>query len=146
MKSQSGETMGNKAFWSDKDTVEKSWEYEGFTLIVVARPMGHRCGYIGLPKDHPSAGKHYDELNISVNGGLTFGNHNFYGLCYYGFDCAHSGDMKDPSIMSEKYKDLQREYPATMDYGTIKTKSFVINECESMARQFKKLERKRPTK
>lgn len=31
-------------------------------------------GYVLLPKEHPYHGKHYDEIPVTVHGGLTFAN------------------------------------------------------------------------
>ena len=58
-------------------------------------------GYAIIPKDHPYYGKDYDDIPISVHGGLTFGdpakNCNWEECpenkgFVIGFDCAHSGD------------------------------------------------------
>jgi len=34
---------------------------------------GHSNGYIGVPKGHVWYGKHYDDIECDVHGGLTFG-------------------------------------------------------------------------
>lgn len=54
------------------------------------------CAYIGIPKDHPFAGKIYDDIPLNVHGGLTYGNFgnadrdkDYY---WYGWDYAHYGD------------------------------------------------------
>lgn len=41
--------------------VEKTSEYLGYQYAVVFTQMGHRCGYVGLGKDHPMYGKSYGE-------------------------------------------------------------------------------------
>lgn len=107
----------------------------GYPAIVVAYPMGHRCGYVQLPDNHPCVGKDYDELGIRVHGELTYGKG-----AVFGFDCAHYGDAKDPSIMSDKYKELYKKIGFASDDETIKTTEFCIVQCESMAEQFKALE------
>lgn len=35
--------------------------------------FGWGCGYVLLPFDHPFYGLYYDDINIRVHGGLTFG-------------------------------------------------------------------------
>lgn len=107
----------------------------GYPAMVVANAMGHRCGYVQLPYNHPGVGKHYDEFDIRVHGGLTYGEGDVFG-----FSCVHCGDAKDPSIMSDKYKELDKKIGFASDDGTIKTTEFCIVQCESMAEQFKALE------
>ena len=36
---------------------------------------GWGTGYVLLPHNHPFYGVHYDDLNISIHGGLTYGNY-----------------------------------------------------------------------
>jgi len=70
---------------------------EGLRFRVVRGP-GSLCAYIGIPKDHPMAGKDYNDLPINAHGGLTFSSpgkpgtpflEDFY---WYGWDYAHLGD------------------------------------------------------
>ena len=47
--------------------VEEEFEAYGYKCAVIFHRMGHRCGYVGVPRDHPLYGKHYDErLPINV--------------------------------------------------------------------------------
>lgn len=109
----------------------------GYPAIVVARNMGHRCGYVQLPDNHPCVGKPYDDLSISVHGYLTYGKG-----AVFGFDCGHFCDALDVSIMSDKHKEIFSSCPDwTQTGGTIKTTEFCIVQCESMAEQFKALEK-----
>lgn len=73
---------------------------------------GYGCGYIGLTKDHPWFGKHYDtlhdEYNIDIHGGLTYSSYSVPGepnssdgLWWVGFDTAHWND--NPTNCDEKY-------------------------------------------
>lgn len=34
---------------------------------------GYANGYVAIPTDHPCHGKDYDEIDVDVHGGLTFG-------------------------------------------------------------------------
>ena len=39
--------------------VERDWHHEGLRCVVVLADLGHRCGYVGVPKSHPLYGKGY---------------------------------------------------------------------------------------
>ena len=41
--------------------VEKQFDYKGYTCVVVMQTMGHRCGYVGIPKEHPLYNKFYED-------------------------------------------------------------------------------------
>ena len=46
-------------------TVEREFEHEGLKCVVTFCDMGHRCGYVGIPKEHELYGKKYgDYLDI----------------------------------------------------------------------------------
>lgn len=36
-------------------------------------PCGYANGYVAIPPEHPMYGKHYDDVNVNIHGGLTFG-------------------------------------------------------------------------
>lgn len=46
---------------NDRYIVECEFEHAGYKCVVVFTRMGHRCGYVGIPKEHPLYGKGYDE-------------------------------------------------------------------------------------
>jgi hypothetical protein len=41
--------------------VEKEFESNGLKCVVTFQRMGHRCGYVGVPKEHPLYGKDYSD-------------------------------------------------------------------------------------
>lgn len=41
--------------------VESEFDYKGFKCVVVFQELGHRCGYVGVPQNHPLYGKGYRE-------------------------------------------------------------------------------------
>lgn len=41
--------------------IEDQWHSKGFECVVLALDMGHRCGYVGIPKDHPLHGVGYGD-------------------------------------------------------------------------------------
>lgn len=47
--------------------VEKDWTTRaGFRAVVVMGSLGYRCGYVGLPADHPLHGAEYNEPHPSL--------------------------------------------------------------------------------
>lgn len=45
--------------------VEREFEHAGYKCVVIFGNVGHRCGYVGIPKNHPLYGKDYgDYLEI----------------------------------------------------------------------------------
>lgn len=46
---------------NDRYIIEREFEHAGYKCVVTFGIMGHRCGYVGLPKNHPLYGKGYDE-------------------------------------------------------------------------------------
>ena len=126
--------------------VEREWDHDGLACVALSHVAGHRCGYVGVPSEHPLFGLNYDEIyskfNIDVHGGLTFsgpgndpdGFPSKREQWFFGFDCAHVGDAKDLTIMNDEYRRAFVTCPM-IDRGTIKTTEFVIRECISLANQ-----------
>ena len=46
---------------SDRYIIEREFEHAGYKCVVVFTRMGHRCGYVGIPKEHLLYKKDYDE-------------------------------------------------------------------------------------
>lgn len=40
--------------------VEREFEHVGYKCVVIFGNMAHRCGYVGIPKNHTLYGKNYD--------------------------------------------------------------------------------------
>lgn len=50
-----------------KPNIEKQWTTEaGLVAIVLITDLGHRCGYVGVDKDHPLFGVEYSESSPAV--------------------------------------------------------------------------------
>lgn len=45
----------------DRYIVEREFEHSGYKCVVTFNVMGHRCGYVGIPKSHPLYGKNYSD-------------------------------------------------------------------------------------
>ena len=85
--------------------------YKGYkTLITRSSPysLGHLTAYVEIPKSHKCFGFHYDEIEISVHGGLTFSGGFFGEDWWIGFDCAHFNDQVPFLKMSDRdtYRDV----------------------------------------
>lgn len=121
--------------------IEKNWITEaGLRAVVIATDMGHRCGYVAVPVGHKLYGVDYDETDVDVHGGLTYaGGDGKYpveanDLWWFGYDCAHLGDARDPDLMSPKYKVLS-VLSMRFENDVVRSRDFCIGECESLAKQ-----------
>lgn len=127
--------------------VEEDFEYKGFRCVVVASVMGHRCGYVQIPKGHPYFAKSYDEItdiddNLSVHGGLTYGSSDSNypvpteGKVYWiGFDCRHGGDAEDMDILRELNPRLYNFYKKHRSEGHVWTVDEVSDEIRRLVNQ-----------
>lgn len=90
--------------WLDEpDRVE--WRSEGLPCLIVRNNLGALCGYVGVPEGHPWYGRHYDDVDADVHGGLTFSDPCSGHICHvplegeptevywFGFDSGHLGDI-----------------------------------------------------
>jgi hypothetical protein len=87
-------TEPDEKTWTDKKT--------GFRCHIKRHlELGHLCGYVGVPRDHPLWGRGYGDLydanvDIRVHGGITFSDTiKQFGedIWWFGFDCAHAVDI-----------------------------------------------------
>lgn len=132
--------------------IEKEFNYRGFNCKVVFHQLGHRCGYLEIPRGHKLFEKDYYEIDLEVHGGLTYADHysapeGEVDEWWIGFDCAHSDDAKDYKTAFELFKD----YPEALaslhymeqtdrrfgmnEYGEIRTLEFVEDELKSLVVQ-----------
>jgi len=121
-------------------TIEKEFKYKGFNATIVSQHCGHRCGYVEIPKDHKYFKVHYRDLyDIEVHGGITYSNDTLFdkrGSWFIGFDCMHSGDKKDTSIMSESYLKYYNDNEEDLFY---KWSSNITWDLEMVERELKGL-------
>jgi hypothetical protein len=121
--------------------IEKEWEnepdhldvqHDDFHFVILRHPeLLHLNGYIGVPIGHPLFGKGDDEVDIDCHWSFTFtGNglpHMRDNYWYFGFDCAHAGDLV-PKLYEmgfytgEVYRNIQ----------------YVVNELSYIAEQIQK--------
>lgn len=116
-------------------TVYEDGHENGVRFIIVRGPHS-LCAYIGVPPDHPLAGRDYDDIPLEVHGGLTFGalgdgEHYPAGTFWYGWDYGHSQDRP--------LYDLNHGPPWV--WGTGWTPALVRDEIRGVTRDFAKLMR-----
>lgn len=119
-----------------------AWVFAGHTCLVVRSPLGHLAGYVSVPKEHPLYGLNYHhprvrKARLECHGGL---NHSAkagpYDEWWFGFDCAHAGDLVPgliPFLMQ-----VAARLPAFMDHLTELTYcdlGYVKQDCEHLAAQ-----------
>lgn len=130
--------------------LEKSFEFAGYTCVVLMTEMGHRCGYVGIPKDNRLYNIYYDELNkyIGCHGGLTYSSSELHCVndkdtWWIGFDCAHFRDRPDFTTAKQMFKDNQKviksleimEEMTIYECGTVKTLAFCEEQCKDIVKQ-----------
>lgn len=114
----------------------------GLRAVVVMNDMGFHCGYVGVPKGHPYYGRNYNYMpdSIEVHGGLTYCTDDegctypvpSDGLWWFGYDCAHLYDGRDPAWVNPAAEYGFRDFHT----GTFRDLDYCKAQCESLARQF----------
>ena len=140
--------MGKKRF-----IIESNFVHEGLRCVVIFGSMGHRCGYVGIPKEHPLYSEEYMDndivMDIDIHGGVTFsgGNEDYPvetedKLWWFGFDLGHYGDGKDIDlsfkygILDEKTYGILKESENMFGSDSeVKSLEYCIDECKSLAEQ-----------
>lgn len=82
------------------------------------------------------------DVVIDVHGSLTYsesGEGNYPApstekVWWFGFDCGHSGDGKDFSIMDDRTREMYEKYLGFYE-GPIRSKEYVEKHCRLLARQ-----------
>lgn len=106
--------MKPSEFWGD-DRTEREFEECGLQCCTRTNDLGHRCGYVALPKGHPLFGKDYDKCyniapDLEVDGGITFAN-GTDDMWILGWDAAHAWHRRDWSIASDDLRKIAEERP-----------------------------------
>ncbi len=141
----------------DHEPDEIYFHEHGLPCCILRMPWGSLCGYVGLPPGHPAYGFSYDTYSVEldelekiqdtkefcriarlvndifVHGGLTFarqGKENDFW--WFGFDCAHSGDIYKLSRLDDPMWKPQAD-------EKYRDKSYVTLECEKLAKQLSEI-------
>lgn len=130
--------------WNDEpDKLQWADEATGLPCLIHRGPSGALCGYVGVTESHPWFQMDYDGIDVNVHGGPTFSDmcqgekENGGGICHvpgegepdhvwwFGFDCAHSGDLCPAYDSRDHWNDFSRY--RDLDY--------VKRECGQLAAQ-----------
>ena len=123
--------------------IERTWRSNGLMCVCLQNlNVGHRCGYVGVPRSHPLYENEHSYIDgIDVHGGLSYSGGgpeypipNPNDLWWFGFDCCHVGDRPDPALLGPERARREAELCADK-YGTVKTEEYVVAECEKLAKQ-----------
>jgi len=97
----------------DSGNTMRDWVHAGLRCKALQGPFGIN-GYVAVPKSHPNFGDDYDDVDVEVHGGLTFGQQGEEDsdmwpdpeLYWFGWDTAHgfSGhwDLENVVVENEK--------------------------------------------
>jgi hypothetical protein len=100
--------------------------------------LGHFCGYVMLPVDHPWIKLNPFKLDCYVHGGITYGRDEGDGY-WLGFDCAHAWDLipANSKIMEDVKEEMKEKFPnfPSSYQESYKNLAFVIAECQNLADQ-----------
>jgi hypothetical protein len=119
----------------------------GLEWLVTHNGMGHRCGYVRVPRGHPWHGKGVDDVDAEAHGGLTFAEPDVGcgggpdDAWWLGFDAAHAFDAPDPALPVEHgWPDLYTDFavpPAAPGFPmwAVRTQEYVESGCRSLCRQ-----------
>ena len=84
-------------------------DYLGFTYYILNLGT-HPTAYIKIPENHEYYKKDYDDIDLSVHGGLTFasdtlnlGKNNIINGWFIGWDYAHYGDYLGYEMMHPQW-------------------------------------------
>lgn len=126
----------------DKEPDRVDFEHAGFACMLIRNQVGAWCGYVGVPAGNPNYGKGYDDVDVSVHGGLTYASKCQGHICHVpkpgmpddvwwlGFDTAHAGD--GPPGLIKMYSGMKHN-----SLGTYKTMVYARRETEQLAEQLK---------
>ena len=145
-----------------KNIIELEGKMFGYDIAIIFQRIGHRCGYVRIPKTNKLYGLEMDYENpneleeLDVHGGITynrtspiFDRENAELEYWIGFDCAHCYDKKDIKAW-EKYNrlyGLNWDYiinltkKSQITYGEVRTYDYVLNEIKKLVLQIKRLEK-----
>lgn len=131
-----------------KNVIEKKWiTKSGLRAEVLFNLFsGFRCGYVYIPENHPLYGVDFWDMDdINVHGGVTYSDNSKEDNTWkIGFDCGHAYDGIDIESLEKHlpectYEDKCEKYKAmnSLSGGEIRTKEYVTEQCELLAKQLK---------
>ena len=134
--------------------VEKVWWYRNFQCSVIFGEMGHRCGYVAVPKETkiPMVGdEDWTYCDLNCHGGITLdetpkrtmGARKQYagimvgdGMRILGFDCGHAWDHPDMEALDRRGMRQPYSYELMLAAeGTVRTQQYCETECRNLVDQ-----------
>jgi hypothetical protein len=98
-------------------------------------------GYVRIPEKHPCFGKDYDDIDVNVHGGLSYGGDHFpnyinptkeVGYYWFGFDTSHAWDRQPRIII---------HFPSPWRKNDVyRDKDYITKEVTKLAKQLKDME------
>jgi hypothetical protein len=134
------------------DIVNKEGDFEEWVdpysnyLCRISRMLQFQTwnGYVRIPHTHPCFAQDYDDVDVNVHGGLSYGHYQFpnHGHDYseetdknyywFGFDTAHAWDRQPRIII---------HFPSPWGKNDVyRDKDYIIKEVTSLAKQLKDME------
>jgi len=118
---------------------------EGYYAVCIFQPMLHRCGYLGLPKEHPLYETENRDITnrLQIHEGVTFEGYNDFhelipnDLYFLGFSCGNIDD-KDDIVSGFRYGyELKPKSVGalTVEGATVKRLPFVMKELRKLSKQ-----------
>jgi len=119
----------------------------GLCCVAVRHPLfGTWCGYVCVPEGHPLHGKHPRKVRVIVHGGMNYTGPACQqtrvekpGHWWFGFDCAHGGDLVPSTKALALLFDLPDETAALLRrmeaHEVYRTLGYVREQCIKLAGQ-----------
>lgn len=115
----------NKPSWGsgpwNQEPNRVEFEHSGLPCLLHRNIVGSWCGYVAAPPGHPTFEKDYNDVAVSVHGGLTYAEHCNGHVCHtpkegepdnvwwLGFDCAHARDLI-PDLSRRQHLKIDEHY------------------------------------
>jgi hypothetical protein len=126
--------------WWKQDLVpEGPWDHEpdyfewrdeatGYPCRIRRNPVGALCGYVGVDSSSQYWQLEYDDVDVTIHGGLTYSSHEegSHEHWFLGFDCAHYGDLT-PTVINV--------LPSRLETDTYRDLEYVRQQCIYLAWQ-----------
>ena len=127
------------------------FKHNGLYCMVHRNGSGAWCGYVAVSRSNPAFGHHYDDISVSVHGGLTFADRCGGHLCHMGpskalwwvgFDCSHFMDLSPvleaARLTVSSFRQLHPDGFLGMHYRDL---GYVMKETHQLAAQVSGLSR-----
>lgn len=137
--------------WVDEPDRVEFYAHGLACLMVRNKIVGHWCGYVAVPPEHPLHGVSCDSERVDdvvVHGGLTYEGGCFGDICHaaksgeaddvwwLGFDAAHAGDLMPGAAADlRELKELSAKLRNPYGEWPYRDEAYVRAECEALAKQ-----------